>query len=55
MLWSGEFVSFHTAIQPAWLSVIEGPRYVRGQNLEAKRAFNAFAVPDSHIAQFVDR
>lgn len=55
MLWSGEFVSFHTAIQPALLSVIEGPRYVKGQNLEAKRAFNAFAVPDSHIAQFVDR
>lgn len=55
MLWSGEFVSFQTAIQPAWLGVIEGPRYVRGQNLEAKCAFNAFAVPDSRIAGFVER
>lgn len=55
MLWSREFVSFHFAIQTVWLGVIEGPRYVKGQNLEAKWGFYAFAGSDSHTACFVER
>lgn len=47
-------ISFHSAIQTVLLGVIEGLRYVKGQNLEAKCGCHAFAVSDSHIAPFVD-
>lgn len=48
------FLSFCNPDSAAWC-VIEGPRYVKGQNLEAKWGFNAFAGSDSHTARFVDR
>lgn len=55
VLWSGEFVSFHTGIQPAWLGVSEGPRCAKGQNLGTECALSAFAVPATRVAGFVGR
>lgn len=48
-------ISFYSAIWTVLLGVIEGLKYVKGQNLEAKYGCHAFAVSDSHIAPLVDR
>lgn len=61
MTWSsscaaGWGVGFFSHCNPAGVTWCNcGTQIRRGQNLEAKHAFDVLALPDSHIAHLVDR